>query len=445
MGSWITFIFFLGLLHDTFVACQVKNPPSESCDSIYRSEKDVWLLGESPSAPFAAQLHSIFSYAPVTFVFQSHLVVGDLIGHASRSNDSKSNEWTEKRIPFSQFFDSNHFTWYWTQHRLKVISQKFYDGCFVVKNRDVDVPIVSKNRVHRLINITRIPEFFPYANDEFRKLLYYSNTTSNSTFIFPFPNHSLVKVKSRFNMVGFYNFWGNLPMLNYVYSSLRPAMPIEKFSQALYSLLPVDFVSVHVRVDDEAFGSLENNQRLENDQRVTRKIVQYIKDASCFQSLSPKEPASSLPTVYLSTNAKPQNKAEKRRVKRIVEELSNVGFQNVVTRKILYDRHARKKMVVPSQSLEGIQVLSLEDALHGAPGGARNDLSLMKSFSPEQLSYVDMIINRKSKCFVPSLVPSLASYITMRYRQFDSNLFESYDQINQKTYGDSFSYRDYGW
>jgi hypothetical protein len=441
-------------------------------------------MGETLEAPFAAQLHAIFSYAPVTFVFQTHLVVGDLVIH-EMTNDTRVNiDWfVTKKVPFSTFFDLNHFAWYWSQHGLKIISEKVHKNCFIVKKRFDDYAAHGRaaalNRyVHELVNITRIPEFYPYQADEFRKLFYYTNTTSNSTFLFPFSDHTIVRIKSRFSMVGLYSFWNNLPMLQYVINSLKPAAPIEKLSQALVQLLPPNFVGVHLRVDDEAFllvgSALESNRssvmpnvgrKTENDQRVIRKIVQWIKSSSCLQRFFPSSssssrvhPTLSLQTLFLSTNAKPGVKTERRRVKKILEELTNLGFQDVFTRKILYDKYSRKKVQVAGPSVAGGAVQGLHHnskevanavkaaASASASGATTNmDLSLIKILSAEQLSFVDLLVLRASHCFVPSLHPSMASYVVARYRRFDKNVWDKYEEVNQENYGHLYTYRDCGW
>jgi hypothetical protein len=484
--------FFSFLLGSLFVLTDSNTPSTDTCETLYKSGKDVWLMGETLEAPFAAQLHAIFSYAPVTFVFQTHLVVGDLVIHEMTNDTRLSNDWfVTKKVPFSTFFDLNHFAWYWSQHGLKIISEKVHKNCFVVKKRYDDFAAHGRaaalNRyVHDLVNIARIPEFYPYAADEFRKLFYYTNTTSNSTFSFPFPDHTIVRVKSRFSMVGLYSFWNNLPMLQYVINSLKPAAPIEKLSQALVQLLPPNFVGVHLRVDDEAFllvgSALESNRssvmpsssmgkKTENDQRVIRKIVQWIKKSSCLQRFFPSSSSSlsssssssgplSLQTLFLSTNAKPGVKTERRRVKKILEELTNLGFQNVLTRKILYDKYSRKKVQVAGPVAVANVVGSGVSGLHhnskevanavkaaasASASGTNMDLSLIKVLSAEQLSFVDLLVLRASHCFVPSLHPSMASYVVARYRRFDKNIWDKYEEVNQENYGHLYTYRDCGW
>jgi hypothetical protein len=475
---------------------------------VYRESSDVWLHGETPlETPFAAQLHSVFSYAPVSFVFQTGLVVGDLHVHQPfRTNggiaeedlvapDGGSSgyrgviEWRYGTAPFSSFFDLNHFTWYWWQHRLKVISLKFYSNCFEFDPVRYETAATTgssgtangRSRLPHLIsNVTRIPEFFPYAKDDFKQLIYYSNTTSNETFQFPFEKHRLVKIVGRFNMVGFYNFFKDLPMLTYVYTSIKPAIPIDKFSKALISLLSPnppssDYIAIHLRVDDEAFSSLENNKRLENDYRVVKRMVSFIKEHACLSSFFPNSSSSAsepilhgssvLPALYLSTNAKPQTRNDKKRLKKIIEELGNIGFVNIYTRRILYDKYARKRShssAAANGSInplggagEGIEV-NPEDLSIAAPlsisaleltaaqQGAVNDLNVMRMLNPEQLSYVDMIVSRSSKCFIPSLVPSITSYMIKRFMKMDQNMEESYDQVNEQTYGNMYFYRDWG-
>mmetsp|Transcript_10496 Transcript_10496/g.11311 ORF Transcript_10496/g.11311 Transcript_10496/m.11311 type:complete len:474 (+) Transcript_10496:22-1443(+) len=438
---------------------------TDSCESLYKETRDVWLFGEVPDGtPFAAQLHAIHSYAPVTFVFQTALVVGVLSVQEPVKENEAVIDWRGTSAPFSSFFDLNHYAWYWSQHGLKIVSEKFYHNCFVFN------PMAPTKRfLHDRSNISRIPEFYPYAKDDFRNLFYYANTTKEETFQFPFPSHRQVRIQSRFGWVGFYSFWNDMPMLQYVLASLKPAVPIEKFAKALLSLIPAEFVAIHLRVDDDAFSQIEGvNSHIESETRAIKKIVQYIKQSPClaqyfqqktnggnamelpelvdFGEVGAGSGVGELPALYLSTNNKPQTRNEKRRTRRLIEELVNSGFINIYTRKLLYDKYARKKNTSASGgdvNADGLEISAEE--VNPIAGSPITDLSIMRMLNPEQLAFADIIVSRSCKCFVPSYIPSLASYLIKRYMKFDQNIFEKYDDITAETYGNHYFYREWGF
>jgi hypothetical protein len=440
-----------------------------SCDSLYNSNKDVWLKGEGAPVPFPLQLAAVYSYAPSAFVFGSNLLLGDLYSTSQLKNsNSAASNGTGKgsklnRTPFSSFFDYNHYIWYWSQHKLQTITSQYYYFCYEREGTPYS---------HAQIIVNRIPEFRPFHNNEISKLL------KENKVKFPFPNHSLVSVEGKYKMIGFYNFWNHLTMLKYVHQSIKPALPIAKFSNAVLQILTNSFIAIHLRVDEEAFPSsllpgeggnendIEKNSLLldaalqgieeEGNGRNTEgkkalnsnaspltQILDYLKYSSCFTDLQHLnyELFIEPPSLYLMTNAR--TKQDKRKIKLIIDSLNSLGFVNVFTRKRVYDKYGKRvsAKVVRSSILNNFGTLG---ATTTTSMEVHDDISLYRTFSSEQLQYVDMIVSKASNCFIPSQLPTIASYLIKRLQKLDRDVMEDYSSVNETSYGSLATYRDWG-
>ena len=73
------------------------------------------------------------------------------------------------------------------------------------------------------------------------------------------------------------------------------------------------------------------------------------------------------------------------------------------------------------------------------------DPSILRRLFPEQLTFVDMLVSRASSCFIPSHIPTTFSYLVERFRKFDKGNFETYEQVNNATYGGLSMYRQWGF
>ena len=141
------------------------------------------------------------------------------------------------------------------------------------------------------------------------------------------------------------------------------------------------------------------------------------------------------PTVYISMNFQPDLKGAQIRKQRIIQFFLNIGFYGIYNNDRMYYLFLeQQRKIKEGQHPEKSE---LNDHI--------TSLSLMQSLSPEQLSYVDMIVSRSSACFVPSVVPSLHSYMTQRMRSLDGKVYEKYEDINISSYGSMYFYRDWGF
>ncbi len=438
-----------------------KNGELSSCEVMYKETNDVWLLGETiPGSSFAAQLLAIYSYVPVSFVFGADLVVSNLWTRLYMMNKNDTARMT-KIVPqsFSTFFDYNHFITYWSRHKRKIISLKVYNNCFFHKSLNdsntttslqrsqhdrsklqfKDMKTYSRKFYHDITVIRRIPEFYPYERREFCKLFYFSNITTLPHFQFPFKPHQHIRIESRYRMTGLYSFWNDSTMLSYAYSSVKPAIPIEKIAHAIEHILPKPMIAIHLRVDDTAFDRLSKKFK----EYLYEKLLASVLESPCFNdyvniSHSENETTYEIikqPTVYISMNFQPDLKGAQVRKQRIIQSFLNIGFYGIYNNDRMYYLFLeQQRKIKEGQHPEKSE---LNDHI--------TSLSLMQSLSPEQLSYVDMIVSRSSACFVPSVVPSLHSYMTARMRSLDGKVFEKYEDINVSSYGPMYFYRDWGF
>lgn len=419
---------------------KVINGKIGSCEVLHNSDKDVWLKGEATAVAFPLQLVAVYSYAPVSFVLGTNLLIGDLFAssapavantpNTNATNKGKSNV----PVSFSAFFDSNHFIWYWSQHKLDVVTSQFYYFCFQREGAPFK---------HEAIRLNRVPEFTPLKSHEFSKLL----ATNKARF--PFPNHHLVTIEGRFKMIGFYNFWDNLPMLQYVHQSLKPAVPIEKFSRSILNILSTHFIAVHLRVDEEAFpiSALPSSGTLDVKPEAFLNIINHIKQSACFHDLPHLNNEIFLdpPALYLMTNTQYSNKNDRRKLKSIIDELNALGFVNVFTRKKLVDQFYIKRQNFKANNMNNnLHKNTLSNGRSAIAVESHDDLALYKMFSSEQLQYIDMIVSRQASCFIPSLLPTVASYLIKRFAQLDKNSPEDFAAVNASTYGNLATYRDWG-
>ncbi len=440
-----------------------------TCNSFYESNSDTWLQGEAPPVAFPLQLIAVFSYAPISFVFKTNLLLGDLYSTPKKINNNNNQTYIQSRykavrhpndtssttttklslkyntVPFANYFDYNHFLWYWSQHKLQALSSQFYYFCFQRPNSQIK---------HDIIELKRIPEFQSYRPDEFHLLL------KKNEAKFPFPNHRLVKIQGKFKMIGFYNFWNHLSMLQYVYQSLKPAYPIAKFSQALLTVLTNNFIAIHLRVDEEAFPS-----RLLPSKNTSKDIIgeessgsslellqmmNQLKFSRCFQDLQrvTNELFIDPPSLYIITNA--NSKQDRKKVKYVIDQLSSYGFVNVFTRKKILDMYLRRSSTSSGGSNthhrhyhQKKRNSAFENVVTNSEE-FQNDLGLYNSLSIEQLQYVDILVSKSSTCFIPSQLPTILSYIITRFMKLDKNIIEDYQSVNRSTYGNLATYRDWG-
>jgi hypothetical protein len=408
------------------------------CERLSAGEKDVWLKGESLPLSFPMQLLAVFSFVPVSFVFRANLVAGNMYSTLkSNSTDSKPKQLA---VPFSDFFNLDHFQLYWAQHKFEVTSLVVYQECYGKK---------KAGKKHGIIKIKR-PEgaLRSYKRSEFQQIV------QTNKLKFPFANHQLLLLEGKNKFVGLYSFWDHLSMLGYVYQSLKPAPLVDRFSKAIMNIISRNSISINVIIDEHAFPSSILKAKEPQTHPSFVKIIEYVKNSACMKTLDWNffiDP----PPLYLMITGSVITTIEKNKLKLIVKELSSTGFLNIHTAKRIYEKYTKIPSLknnknknnknVTSSSLPSSK--SAKKALSSSSSFKslyHEDVGLYRDLSPEQLQYADLLISQYSMCFVPSQTASISSYLVQRFMTLEKKKEEKFESINKTTYGSSALYRTYG-
>ena len=123
--------------------------------------EEKWLLADNMPGGFCNQLFGIYSYVPLARLLNVSVIVGPVF-----SRKSFTVTWEEFlvdyiKLPFSAFFDVDHFTRYWATKGVRVLDKRPYARCI---NKTAIVPI------HR-------PHFFCFKDDALLSMVAESNVT----------------------------------------------------------------------------------------------------------------------------------------------------------------------------------------------------------------------------------------------------------------------------
>lgn len=209
---------------------------SQSCIELlppYNS-KHTWLKGENAMNGLSNQLFGIYSYVPVALLWNVSLILGDVYSRDSFQNAmSKYDGWNS--MPFSSFFDYEHFQTSWLKRGLAVLElSQFERACGLEK--------------YQTLTVTREPAFWP------NKDLVINQMLEKSEISLPLPEHTVVQFDAlRPKFTAMYNYWKggmrNKLLLLHVHRSVRPAKPIRSLVNALLQELPKPFFVAHVRLE----------------------------------------------------------------------------------------------------------------------------------------------------------------------------------------------------
>jgi hypothetical protein len=161
-------------------------------------------------------------------------------------------------------------------------------------------------------------------------------------------------------------------------------------------------------------------------------ILDHLQSSRCFDDLLRLGTDVLLdpPTIYLIFDVNIHHKHEKKKVQRLIHQLTKLGFLHIFTRYTFLDRIYNRNTIKPIETIFDDEFL--------------NKLQGIKQLSYEQLVYLDILIARSSSCFVPSHLPSLMSYVLKRLISFDVSIFEKYEHITLNNYGNLAPYRVWG-
>jgi hypothetical protein len=382
-------VYLLILCVITLYFLQLNGLTSSELCTTYKSGKNrnIFTLGESISVPFASQLFAVYSYPVTAFIFETDLVLGSVYSKDKNSKIMLPYE-------FSHFFDLEHFRDYWSKHKLKVFTEKEYNSCFN----------------YTKIKLRRIPEFLALPKAQFYGIFHHNNITK------PFPRERIFQFINDYKMVAMYAFWKDVSMLKYTHHSIQPEPRIHLFSTAIINSLPKDYIAVHLRIDEKELN-LEIPGYNQNDaiNILNAKYIDYIKQSHCIKhSLTAEiEP----PSIYLFVTYTVKINSDKRLLRTLFD---------------LFKKNTNYKIFTHRMKIRTTQ-------------NFENEKLTFKSFSSEQLSYVDLLVSKNSQCFVQSPFPSSTSYMIKRLNALDHNIYETYENINKTSYGPYYTYREWGF
>jgi hypothetical protein len=136
---------------------------SNECSAIVTQElrKEKWLLADNMPGGFCNQLFGIYSYVPLARLLNLGVILGPVYSRKSFTVTYDEFLLNYIKLPFSAFFDVNHFAQYWATKGLRVLDRRIYGGCL---NKTAIVPIVR-------------PKFFCFKDDAIFSMVSQSNVT----------------------------------------------------------------------------------------------------------------------------------------------------------------------------------------------------------------------------------------------------------------------------
>jgi hypothetical protein len=140
-------------------------------------------------------------------------------------------------LPFSSFFDYEHFSMVWRRRGIDMILLDGYKHSCVPHTFTVRT-------------VTRDPHFWPNKDAVINKML------EKSKIPLPIPENTVVKFDDRYpKFTALYNFWKgglkNKMVLLRVHRSLRPARHIQNVIDAVRQRLPERYLVAHIRLEGD--------------------------------------------------------------------------------------------------------------------------------------------------------------------------------------------------
>jgi hypothetical protein len=360
-----------------------------------------WVLGENAMNGLSNQLFGTYSYAPVAMLWGVNLVVGDVYSRSSFEVKVKKYEgWLE--APFSSFFDWQHFQRFWLERGLVTAqASEFHESCAA------RMPVVE---------VLRVPHFYCQKDAVIMKML------TSTGLQHPIANHSLVlrfdSLRPKFTAL--YNFWkGGLRtklLLLTVHRSLLPAPPLQAVASAMLAALPV-FIVAHLRLEADflLYHKKDFNAELQT-------AVEAVRSHRCLLQHVPRDTALYVASGLFNSSEASQQGQEQQ----LLAALRGLGFRHIHTRQSLL-----------SGILQGLSQTQ-------AQGQGEALRETVRTLLPEQAAMVDLVVSRSAACFVPAHASSSFSYMAQRMRSLDNGQVLRYGDINERNYGKSFKFKEWG-
>jgi hypothetical protein len=443
----------------------------KKCVPLAKTSTNIWLLGDSGSSGLCNQLFGVFSYIPVAKLFNaSGLVVGELYSRHG-FDGAHSRSWS--KLPFSWFFDWEYFKSYWKNEGLDMIENTHFNSCYGHYH--------AEGYLNRVFPIKREPAFWPLQPDKLLELLPQSNV------LVPIPQKSLLTVEGDNHFSNLFWFFDpfdvNIPFAEKIYSSLQPSPMLEPYIQAILRYLPENFVSIHIRLENDFLG--------DNPFSFVHQFpyaLQHVYDSKCFRNLSKTATNSSdsnamfedAPMVYIASglltyemellgmragrhrgNVKGPAKnmhfnVEHNHTSTLLKGLEGLGLMNLSDRTTILQKVFLAQRERANENLYGRNpmletVFTVPDEIANLP---ELDMKAYEKLYPEQLALIDFVVSRKAACFAHAHVSSSFSYLVQRFRHFDEVLAasaggqdvkrETFHDITEEKYGKCFEFRHWG-
>lgn len=435
-----------------------------------------WFIGDNAKNGLCNQLFGVYSQVSAAFVFNTSLVVGDIYSRYSFENytDRKQN-WL--RIPFSSFFDWDHFSNIWTQRGLRVV--QFRDHEHYIANRKVTV-------------ILREPKFGPNKEQVLFKML------AINKIPFPIPANTILAYSNETHKVtGLFNFWkGGMRVKRYrmvLHKSFLPSKEVRDVLGTMLRYLPNGYIAAHLRIE----GDYLEFENLNFEDQLQLSIKNMI-NSTCLRTWERKNDVFiNPPALFLACGlfGNPRNSSflTQTRAKLTIKALKKLGFTRIyhrlsLLRLILKDLRKRVndkkhgKTLLKTKQYEDkmdlmvskFEFINIQTDINGKDKNKSFDnrefrKSLFTPFSPEKIpkpellsfikvleqyrfsrypeqeAWLDFLISRMSRCFCPSHVASSFSYMVLRLKYADAGIIMKIHMILEKDFGVSWEFRDWGF
>lgn len=393
---------------------------------------DRWLHASTAIGGLCNQIGAVLSYVPAAKTFGMNLVVSSMYSRHSFDDHWPTPDSKWSSLPFSWFFDWEHFQRFWSHRHIDVVDIETFENRCPFANR----PSATADTVY---NITRNPVFGAVHKAKLLKMLHHANLPT------PLPSSAVYQMSARIKYLTLYNFWEDPDLLLDVHNSLQPTPILRKFVQSLQKQLDGPYLAAHLRLEPDYWGHNTSHTLIEVD-----KAVWWLSTAPCLQQYRiangngsgvfvtvqgerrelPVFDGTKMPRFYISSGLFGAD------LKETPLPSSSRAPVHRVTRVAKQTRHYLKAMgliLVNQMSLLNPlfkHIDATEDVIAREKWG---DPFKYRLLAPEQLAYIDLEMARLATCFIPAHVGSSFSYLVTRMRDWDRGLKLTFDEVHGPT------------
>lgn len=403
---------------------------------------DRWLHASTAIGGLCNQIGAVMSYIPAAKIFSMNVVVSAVYSRHSFEDHWPTPDSKWSPLPFSWFFDMEHFQRFWSQRRIDAVDiETFQNRCPVH-----DQPSAASGTIY---NITRNPAFGAVPKATLLKMLRQSNLPT------PLPSSAVYQISARIKYLTLYNFWEDPELLLDVYRSLQPAPILRKFVVSLQKQLDGPYIAVHLRLEPDYWGHNTSHTLIEVD-----KAMWWLSTAPCLQPHRsangsgsgvfvtvqgerrelPLFDGAQLPRVYISSGLFGADVKEAPASLTASREWAHRATKGVTVAK--QTQHYLKAMgltLVNQMRLLRPLFRHIDATQDEAAREKWGDPFKYRLLAPEQLAFIDLEMARLATCFIPAHVGSSFSYLATRMRDWDRGVTLSFDEVHGPTTRDNIA------